>query len=88
MNGYNLKIERRQTPHYKTSLPARFKFLDSKRPITHEVLINDIGEGGSFIDKVLKEEEVGKKIALEIDLPDTQIIIRPTAQVTRIKRSL
>jgi Tfp pilus assembly protein PilZ len=88
MNDCNLKIERRRMPRYRTAMPARFRFLDLKRPLTHEAFTNDIGEGGLFINARLKEEEIGRKIDLEIQLPDAEVVIKSLAQVTWIKRSL
>lgn len=88
MDEHNLKVERRQVPRFKTALPARFKFLDLERPLTYEAPTSDIGEGGLFINWAFKDEELGKEIDLELQLPDRQNVIKSSGQVRWIKRSL
>ncbi|HTY45740.1 MAG TPA: PilZ domain-containing protein [Patescibacteria group bacterium] len=88
MGEQNVKLERRQAPRYKVALPTRFKFLDIKRPLTCDAPTGDIGEGGLFINRLFKEEDLGKKIEMEIEIPDTRGAVRFLGQLSWIKRSL
>jgi predicted NBD/HSP70 family sugar kinase len=88
MDEQSVKLERRHTPRYKVALPARFKFVDTKRPLAYDASTGDIGEGGLFIDRIFKEEDLGKKIELEIEIPGARTVVKFLAHVSWIKRSL
>jgi len=85
MNG----VERRTSLRQVTSVPVRFKFLDSKLPTTHEANSHDISLGGLFINKTLEDEHLGKEINLEIDLPEISNTVKAVSgTLVRTERDL
>lgn len=88
MHEESLKVERREFPRYRASLPVRFRFLDSRYPTTYEATTEDVSLGGLFINKILEKERLGKRLNLEMDLPNTYPPLKPSAGVVWIRRDL